>query len=89
MTDAKSISCEFHLINAWMPVIRPHMNAWVKSITDLKMYGLERPNAIYSMVDLPEGRYLVNIFDTNTNSRTLTKDDLDSMTLRHDIDQTT
>ena len=60
------------------------MNASVKSITDLKMYGLEGPNAIYSIVDLPKGRCLVNIVDTNTNSRTLTKDDLYSMTLRHE-----
>ena len=84
MAAIKSISCEFYLIKAWTPVNRPHLKASIKSITDLKIAGIDRHIILYSVIDLPDSRYLLNMFDVNTYNHSLVMTDLESITLMRD-----
>jgi hypothetical protein len=71
MSESKANQCEFHLIKAWMPVSKPYLKASVKSITDLKIEGIDGNKYIKHMAKIPGNRYISITYESRSYKHTL------------------
>ena len=68
MADMKAAQCEFHLIKAWLPCIKPSFKAAVHSISDITIEGMTNTHRIMSMRAIDHSRYLVNSHGSGSGS---------------------